>query len=180
MGKWGEGTPWSRFLSFAIAFHCGVFFLDFILLAILDEGVTMNFDAFIECVFDSVSIESLAEGQNVHIRILDHEKNRWILTATAVNAFSLNDMCLQNIIDHISLYDMSNVDSDIEGIQRKIFFLLQGRFPVAEDELILKESIERIFKDIRESRSLLLEIEPVCGAEVLLLAKHVFLHCETQ
>jgi len=135
----------------------------------------MNLDAFIEYEFDSVSVVATSEGDNVLIRILDHEKNRWELTASTVRYFVLNGMCLQNIIERIGIYDASNIEAEFEAVREKIFFLLQGRYPEAKDESVLKDVIEKIFRDIRTSRCLLLEIKPVYGAYILLIAGQVSL-----
>ena len=136
----------------------------------------MNFDKFVECEFDSVSVVSTPEGDGVLIRILDHEKKRWELTASRVRYFLLTDMCLQNIIESIGVVDEFTVDAEFEATREKIFFLLQGRYPEAKDELVMKDFIEKILKDIRTSQCLLLEIKPVYGAYVLLIASHVSLH----
>lgn len=136
----------------------------------------MNLDAFIECEFDSVSVIPTPEGDSVLIRISDHEKKRWELTASGVRYFVLNGMCLQNIIERVGICDASNVDAEFEATREKIFFLLQGRYPEAKDELVLKDVIGKIFQSIRASQCLLLEIKPVYGAYVLLIADQVSLH----
>ena len=141
-------------------------------------GTVVNFDNFLECEFDSVSVISTSEGSGVLIRILDHEKKRWELTASSVCYFVLNGMCLQNVIERIWICDASNLVETFEVVREKIFFLLQGRYPEAKDELVLKDVIEGILKRIMASQCLMLEITPVYGAYVLLIANRVSLHQE--
>lgn len=135
----------------------------------------MSFEQFIECEFDSVSVISTLEGDNVLIRIVDHEKKRWELTSSTVRYFVLNGMSLQNIIERIDIYDASNIDQKFDVVREKIFFLLQGRYPETNDKFVLTDVIDKIYQDIKISKCTLLEITPVYGAYVLLIAGQVSL-----
>ncbi len=132
----------------------------------------MDFDAFVECRINTVSVVETEKGTNVLVDIEDHEKKHWLLTASVVSDFVLKEMRLQNIIDRINLLDKNNI-GDKES-REKIFYLLRGKLPESEDELTW-EGVEKIIRDIQESKSILLEIEAVYGASVLLVAKDISL-----
>jgi len=132
----------------------------------------MNFDAFVECRIDTVSVVETEKGTNVLVSIEDHEKKHWLLTASEVSDFILNEMRLQNIIDRINLLDKKNIGD--KKYHEKIFYLLRGTLPESEDELTW-EGVEKTIRNIQESKSVLLEIEAVYGASVLLVAKNISL-----
>ncbi len=134
----------------------------------------MNFDAFVECKINTVSVVETTEGDNVLIYIIDHENNQWLLTASTVSDLLLNEMRLQNIIDRINLFDKNN----IEDVREKIFYLLRGRNSENKEELAW-EGVEKVVKNTQASKSVFLEIEAVYGAYVLLIAKDIVLsRCE--
>jgi hypothetical protein len=139
----------------------------------------MKWDEFMECEFYSVSVEPVAGERNVLIRILDHEKTRWLLTASGVKYFSLDEMMLQNVIESIRVYDSSAAGAQAVEVKEKILSLLQGRSPRAGDNSSLCEVVERLVGEIQDSLRVLLEIRPIYGGSVLLIAKNVDLQCES-
>lgn len=134
----------------------------------------MKIDDFIECDINSVSVVSEPNGRKkVLFCILDHNKNKWELCADDVKYFLLNGMCLQNLIESINLYKTSNINECLEDVRSKVFYLLQGRYPEAQDEEFLREVVEKKIDDIKASTSLLLEIQPVYGAYILLMTSGI-------
>lgn len=95
----------------------------------------------------------------------------WVLTATDVSEFITLQMRMQNIIDRISIWDASNDEVDYRG---KIFPLIHGKFVEEKDDLnspVINQTIETI----RRGDAVLVELEPVYGALVLILAREVSL-----
>lgn len=132
----------------------------------------MNFDFLIETEIQGISIFKTTQNSDVLILVLDHQKNKWILTAHTVDTFSMNYMCLYNIIDRISILDETNTSED--ELRKIIFSLLRGVDANKTEELEWKK-INEILQKIRLSEFILLEIEPVSGAHILLIAKNISL-----
>jgi hypothetical protein len=135
----------------------------------------MNFDFLVETVIQSVAVTQTGHGQNVLITILDHQKNTWILTAISVNNFILTGMRQTNIIECINFFDAES--PDIEYIQDTLLYIIRGRDP-EEDEKIKEwetKLIAQRVQKMKESGYVLLEIEPVAGAYIVLLAEKILL-----
>lgn len=135
----------------------------------------MNFDFLVETVIQSVAVTQTEHGQNVLITILDHEANTWVLTAISVDDFILNWMWRTNIIDRVNFFDAES--PDLEYIQDTLLFILRGRDPKENEEITegtAKLIAQRVQK-MKESGYVLLEIEPVAGAYIALLAEKILL-----
>ena len=132
-----------------------------------------------------LDFSKFVEGHLVGVKVYQAEKRvvlslkeatgkSWILTATDVSEFMILQMCMQNIIDRISIWDAS---SEEEDYRNKIFSLIHGKFEGEKDDFsspLINQTIEAI----RRGEAMLVELEPVYGALVLILAKEVFLDVE--
>lgn len=132
----------------------------------------MNFDALIECKINGISVVEKMDGQSVLVSIEDNDRNAWILTASAVGDLIVEEMRLQNIIEQISMFEGPAVDN--EDARRKIFFLLRGKYPESKIDLVWG-GVEKVVADISVGNCFLLEIEPVYGAYVLMIAQSISL-----
>ena len=135
----------------------------------------MNFDFLVETVIQSVAVTQTEHGQDVLITILDHQKNTWILTACSMSEFILNWMCQSNIIYCVNFFDAES--PDIEYIQDTLLYLIRGRDPKENEEIKEWETklVAQRFQKMKESGHVLLEIEPVAGAYIVLLAEKILL-----
>lgn len=91
------------------------------------------------------------------------------LVATGVDDFVANEMRLSNVVETVDIYDADRFAVARKYVSETLFFLLRGYSPT-DQELnweILEEKLERIQKN--ELR--LIEIRPVYGASVLILAE---------
>lgn len=79
-------------------------------------------------------------------------------------------MCMQNIIDRISIWDAS---SNIADYGDKLYSLFTGKLPDSIDMSL--PSIKSAIVSIQSGELSLVEIEPVYGAIVLILASEVSL-----
>ncbi len=131
----------------------------------------MNFDFLVETIIQSVAVTQTGHGQNVLITILDHEANTWSLTAFSVSDFTLSGMRSSNIIDSINFFDAES--PDLEDLQDTLLFLLGGRYTMKEEwkTKLVAQHVQKI----RNSEYVLLEIEPVAGAYIVLLAEKILL-----
>jgi hypothetical protein len=98
---------------------------------------------------------------------------------TRVKYFSLDEMMLQNVIESIRVYDSSAAGAQAVEVKEKILSLLRGRSPRAGDNSSLCEVVERLVGEIQDSLRVLLEIRPIYGGRVLLIAKNVDLQCDS-
>ncbi|MDD2815912.1 MAG: hypothetical protein PHP00_09265 [Thiotrichaceae bacterium] len=135
----------------------------------------MNFDFLVETVIQSVAVTQTEHGQDVLITILDHEANTWILTAISVDDFILNWMCQINIIECVNFFDAES--PDIEYIQDTLLYLIRSRDPKEDEDIKEWETkfVAQRVQKMKESGYVLLEIEPVAGAYIVLLAEKILL-----
>ena len=135
-------------------------------------GICMNLDALVEVMIRGISVAKGTGGRSVLVNMEDNDGNVWILTASEVSELLVEEMRLQNIIEQIVLFDGSAVDS--EDARKKIFFLLRGKYPESKDDLAW-DGVEKAVADISNGKTCLLEIAPVYGAYVLLIARAISL-----
>ncbi|ALG68904.2 hypothetical protein [Beggiatoa leptomitoformis] len=121
----------------------------------------------------AVSIIKATHEHDVSILILDHEQNYWVLTAHSVSEFSFTQLYLSNIIYEICLLNENN--TNLEELRNTLFFLLGGHEYADEHKQFLWKPVERVLQEIKNAERVLLEIEPVAGAHILLLAKAISL-----
>jgi hypothetical protein len=135
----------------------------------------MNFDFLVETIIQSVAVTQTKHGQDVLITILDHQKNTWILTACSMSEFILNGMCQTNIIECVNFFDAES--PDIEYIQDTLLYTVRGRNSKENEEIKEWETqlVAQRVQKMKESGYVLLEIEPVAGAYIVLLAEKILL-----
>lgn len=129
-----------------------------------------------------LDFNKFVEGHLTGIKVYQTEKRAvlflqepagrsWVLTATDVSEFMILQMRMQNIIDRISFWDASSNDVDYRS---KLFSLMYGKFVEEKDDLNLP-LINQAIETIRRGDAVLVELEPVYGALVLILARGVSL-----
>ncbi len=133
----------------------------------------INFPEYIECELVAVSVDSVADRQDVLFKIIDHQEKEHRILARSVKYFSLEAMRLRNVIENVSLYNAIDSQCDRSEVEEKIFFLLQGRGREEKDKGLLFDVISRLSEDIAHGRMVLLEIVALYGADILLLGEEI-------
>lgn len=100
----------------------------------------------------------------------------WMLTATEVSEFMVLQMRMQNIIDRVSFWNTTSNDIDYRS---KLYSLIHGKYVEGKDDLN-SPVITKAVETIRRGDAVLIELEPVYGAHVLILAKEASLTESTE
>ncbi len=137
----------------------------------------INFNEFVECEIDSVSVVKGSQLNNIEICISDHNNQKWKLIAIDTSEFIMEEVRLQNIIQNIYLYDKNNItglknNAESESLRKKVFYLLRGRQPENNQDLTWG-GVNNIVEGIKSSKQVFLEIEAVYGASTLLISKSI-------
>ncbi|MFM0607125.1 hypothetical protein PQR05_21605 [Paraburkholderia sediminicola] len=124
----------------------------------------LDLSKFVEAYLMGIEVDRVE--RKVVLSIKEPAGKGWILVATGVSELMVLQMCMQNIIDRISVWTGSAVDADC---RERVFSLLSGRYATDRDDM---ESplINRTVDAIQRGDSMLIELEPVYGASVLMLA----------
>lgn len=127
-----------------------------------------DLDRFIEAFFDGIKVNH--EDKEVSLFLRDHDGMKWILMAEDVSDCMVFQMNILNIIDRITFWD----DSSNEKYYIDQLFCLYCGYYIEEEEKVNKfPFIREYIKKIKCNEAFLIELEPVYGANVLVLAKRV-------
>lgn len=135
----------------------------------------MNLDVLVESKIHGISIEPRQEGSDVVLSIVDNDGVRWRLVASSVSDMLATEMRTQNIIDHVVIVGASDEAND--SVRQKVYYLLRGKDAETKSDLRWK-GVEAVLHDISMSNKCLIEVEPVYGVYVLLIAKSISLERE--
>ena len=130
-----------------------------------------NWELLTEATIDSIYFDHANSGIRIEISTVWEDKKRKQIVASGVDDFVINEMKFSNIIDRINLFNCDDIESNKREMARRLFFLLRGVEPsqLDFDWGVLHEKIE----SIRNGSLIFMEIEPVYGATILILAKHI-------
>jgi hypothetical protein len=109
----------------------------------------------------------------VSMDIEDNAANRWVLAANGVSHLDINGLCIQNIIHEVYVFE--GASSQDEEVRHMVFRLLHGRDPGKPEDGWRWNLVREITQAMAAGQLHLLEIEPVCGAWVFLIAESVAL-----
>lgn len=128
-----------------------------------------GWDLLIESTIDSIRVDSDYKEVWIDVTCAWEGKDRKRIVATGVDDFVVNEMRLLNVVDRVSRFDANHIKDDSDEIARRLFFLMQGREPSSSDLEwpSLRENLIRI----QEGALCLLDVEPVYGAKILILAE---------
>ena len=138
----------------------------------LGKGVDMDgWHVLIESTIDAIRVDALRKQVEIEVTCMWNGKSRKRIVACGVDDFSVGDMRLSNVIDRASFFDPAATDGDESGIAERLFVLMRGQEPSASDLdwPILKEKLARI----HAGELTWLELEPVYGATVAILAQSI-------
>ena len=109
------------------------------------------------------------DSKSMTVKIRDRAKKNWNVVANGVRDCLVVEMRFQNIIDRISIFDSTDNHA---AYAKKVHLLLRGELPEREDDL-LSPFIVDLCSEIKSSKLVLLEVEPIYGALVLVSAASV-------
>src|SRR5688572_5843748 len=121
-----------------------------------------NFDEWIE---SRVTAVTLIEPREVVIA-LEHRGKRGFLRSDGLDRLIVNEFTQQNVVEQINLWAS---DSDAESYYSALAEIVSGVASNPGEKNDLLAAIENEVAAIRESRKVLLEIEPVYGAHIIVL-----------
>jgi len=130
-------------------------------------------EAFVE--WQVVGVSAILCKRSVEIELVDTAAARWKLVGLGVVDFGLNEMRLQNVVDRLIVF--SDVEMHRSEIESLIFYMLQGSeiSDADRESAPMTNRIERI----QNGELRLLWIQPIGGAEILMLAQAIDLSpCE--
>ena len=128
-----------------------------------------NWDYLVEATIDAVQVDPAGKKICIELTCAWEGKDQVRIVATGVDDFVVNQMRLSNIVDRVSRYQAGGSNGEHLDVARRLFFLMQGKEP-SESDLewpVLREKLNCVQKGTLT----LLEIEPVYGAMILVLAE---------
>ncbi|KPC54578.1 hypothetical protein [Amantichitinum ursilacus] len=128
-----------------------------------------DWDVLTEATIDAIRIESTKQEIRIDVTCRWEGEKRRQIVAQGVDDFVVDDMRLLNIIDRAARLDASGGQETETA--RRLFFMMRGREPDTSDLQwpVLQEKLDRI----RTGALFFMELEPVYGATVLVLAERV-------
>lgn len=128
-----------------------------------------EWDALIEATIDAIRVDSAKKEIRVEVTCMWQGEKRTQIVATGVDDFVVNEMRLSNIIDRVTRFGTSGTTEEESKTAKRLFFMMRGREPDSND-LKWPVLIEKLAR-IRDGTLGLMEIEPVYGATVIVLAQ---------
>lgn len=125
-----------------------------------------DLNKFVEGYLTGVNV--FKQEKKIILSLQEATGTRWALTASDVSEFMVLQMRMQNIIDRISIWDISSNDFDYRS---KLFSLINGKFAEENDDLNAPV-ITQFVESIRRGDAVLIELEPVYGAIVLIFTRN--------
>lgn len=130
----------------------------------VSKNMHFNWSKFIESHLTGVAIDDSQRLIRIYLRDVAHQRS--IITISGVDRFVVNEMRETNIVECISCWNARSSDADY---REALAFLITGKYDDDIDaafELLIDKASESICK----GEKILLEIEPIYGAQVIALA----------
>lgn len=126
-----------------------------------------DWEILTEATIDAIRVEPINMEVRIDVTCRWQGEERKQIVAKGVDDFVVNEMRLTNIIDRVTRFDVGG-DSEKDAA-RRLFLMMRGQEPSVSDleSPILLEKLSRI----SAGSLILLEIEPVYGPTVIILAK---------
>jgi hypothetical protein len=129
-----------------------------------------DWDILIESTIDAIHVEPTKKEIRIDVTCKWQGEKRKQIVATGVDDFVVNEMRLSNIIDRVTRLGTSGAVEEESETAKRLFFMMRGREPDSND-LQWPVLIEKLVC-IRNGTLGLMEIEPVYGATVIVLAQN--------
>jgi hypothetical protein len=127
-----------------------------------------SWDCLIEANIYSVRVDPERKEIGIELAYAGNGKKA-VIVAEGVDYFVLKEMRISNVIDRVQIFGVDDVADP--AVINSVFFLLQGRLPNLFE--IEWPALQQKLNAIRNKYLTLMEIEPVYGARILLLAKRI-------
>lgn len=129
----------------------------------------VSWDSLVEATIDCIRVDSVNNEVRIEVTCAWEGKERARIVATGVDDFVLNEMRVANIVQQVNRFDTCSENEVVPDLLNRLFFLMRGEEPSPSDLEwpALHEKLARI----QDGTLVLLDIEPVYGAAILLLAK---------
>jgi hypothetical protein len=127
-----------------------------------------DWKSLVESTIDAIHVDLTNKAVVIEVTCAWEGKERKRIVATGVDDFVANEMRLSNIVDRVNRFGAVDLNGKTEEIARRLFLLMRGKEPSQTDLEwpVLKDKLACI----RDSSLSLLEIEPVYGATIMILA----------
>ena len=128
-----------------------------------------GWELMVESTIDAIHVDAPNKEIWIDVTCAWQEKGRKRIVATGVDEFAVNEMRLLNIVDRVNQFDANDIKDKGDEVARRLFLLMRGKEPSPSDLEWpnLRDKLSRI----RESALRLLEVEPVHGARIMILAE---------
>lgn len=128
-----------------------------------------GWNSLVEATIYAIHIDPNRKEIRIEVKCAWEGLDRKQIVATGVDDFVVNEMRLSNIIDRVSRFNVSDVKNESAEIARCLFFLMRGIEPSPSD--LKWPPLLKKLAQVYEGTLCLLEIEPVFGARILILAE---------
>lgn len=128
-----------------------------------------SWGVLVESTIDSVHVNALNKEIRINVTCACEGKGRQQIIATGVDDFVVSEMRISNIIDRVNRFDGDDLDRSDSDTSKRLFFLMRGKAPSFSE--LEWDVLQKKLSYIRDGKLSLLEIEPVYGATIIILAK---------
>jgi hypothetical protein len=126
-----------------------------------------EWDDLVEATIEAIHVDASRKEICIDVKCAGDQNVRRKIVAMGVDDFVANEMRLSNVIDRVTLLGAQDVTTP--EIPNRLFYLMRGTEPTPSDLEwpVLKQKLALI----SDGKLSLLELEPVYGASVILLAE---------
>lgn len=127
-----------------------------------------DWKTLVESTINAIHFDAINKAVVIDVTCAWEGKQRKRIVATGVDDFVANEMRLSNIVARVSHFVAVDVNGESAAIARRLFVLMRGEEPSQTDLEwhVLKDKLACM----RDGSLGLLEIEPVYGATIMILA----------
>lgn len=135
----------------------------------LGQGSEMDdWKTLVESTIEEIYVDSKNKEVVIGVTCVWEGTERKRIVAVGVDDFVINEMRLSNVVDQVRRFGAVDLNGGGSEIARRLFVLMRGSTPNQSDLEwpVLKEKLARM----RDGSLGLLEIDPVYGAKIVILA----------
>lgn len=130
-----------------------------------------NFDCFVEATITALRFERETGEFRIEASCVWGNKEKRAFIASKVDDLLVSDLRTYNVIDRVNFFAAEDAKEEINDCTSCLFFLMQQR-ELSTSDLQWPPFREKL-ASIRSGKLLLIEIEPVVGAAILIMAERV-------
>jgi len=129
--------------------------------------MTTNFGILTKCEIQSVAVRNMIGDKEIELTVKCNDNSRYSLIAKGTSGFHLAGMRLRNIIGQVVFFGGCKFED--REFKRKLFVLNYGRLPKNDPEEYWRR-INKETEEVKKQEKVLMEIIPLYGAYILILA----------